>query len=108
MLSGVFRTAIATVGCSCYGDLLKLFSFDPLCFAVIDSNVYSMARFRMLFANIHNYAGRSDSLGIIVSPAKRSVSSILLCVGLPAGVVLAELPFHDDLEPSRALAPRLS
>ena len=71
MLSGVFRTAIATVGCRCYGDLPKLFSFDPLCFAVIDRNVYSMARFRMLFANIHNYAGRSDSLGIIVLPAKR-------------------------------------
>jgi hypothetical protein len=31
----------------------------------------------MLFANIHNYACRSDSLGIIVLPAKRSVSSIL-------------------------------
>jgi hypothetical protein len=77
MLSGVFRTAIATVGCRCYGDLPKLFSFDPLCFAVIDRNVYSMARFRMLFANIHNYAGRSDSLGTIVLPAKRSVSSIL-------------------------------
>jgi hypothetical protein len=74
LLSGVFRTAIATVG---YGDLPKLFSFDPLCFAVIDRNVYSMARFRMLFANIHNNAGRSDSLGIIALPAKRSLSSIL-------------------------------
>jgi hypothetical protein len=77
LLSGVFRTAIATVGCRCYGDLPKISSFDPLCFAVIDRNVYSMAHFRMLFANIHNYAGRSDSLGIIVLPAKRSVSSIL-------------------------------
>ena len=55
MLSGVFRTAIATVGCRCYGDLPKLFSFDSLCFAVIDRNVYSMARFRMLFANINKY-----------------------------------------------------
>ena len=77
LLSGVFRTAIATVGCRCYGDLPKLFSFDPLCFAVIDRNVYSMARFRISLANIHNYAGRSDSLGTIVLPAKRSVSSIL-------------------------------
>jgi len=31
----------------------------------------------------------------------------LLCVGQPAGVVLAELSFHDDLDPSRALAFRL-
>jgi hypothetical protein len=31
----------------------------------------------MLFANIHNFAGRSDSLGTIVLQAKRSVSSIL-------------------------------
>jgi hypothetical protein len=71
MLSGVFRTAIATVCCRCYGDLPKHFSFDPLCFAVIDLNVYSMARFRILFASIHNYAGRSDSLGTIILPAKR-------------------------------------
>ncbi len=63
LLSGVFRTAIATVGCRCYGDLQKLFSFDPLCFAVIDRNVYSIARFRICLLiltniNIHNYAGR--------------------------------------------------
>jgi hypothetical protein len=77
LLGGVFRTAIATVGCRCYGDLPKIFSFDPLCFAVIDRNVFSMARFCMLFAKIHNYAGRSDSLGTIVLPAKRSVSLIL-------------------------------
>jgi hypothetical protein len=42
-------------------------------FAVMAPISYSMACFRMcmLFANIHNYAGRSDSLGIIVLPAKR-------------------------------------
>jgi hypothetical protein len=60
LLSGVFRTAIATVGCRFYGDLPKLFSLDPLCFAGIDHNVYSMACFSMLFVNIHNYAGRSE------------------------------------------------
>jgi hypothetical protein len=31
----------------------------------------------MLFADFHNYASRSDSLGIIVLPAKGSVSSII-------------------------------
>jgi hypothetical protein len=46
-------------------------------FAVMPPISSSMARFRMLFANIHNYAGRSDSLGIIALLAKRSVSSIL-------------------------------
>jgi hypothetical protein len=30
-----------------------------------------MDRFRMLFANIYHYAGRSDSLGIINLPAKK-------------------------------------
>jgi hypothetical protein len=38
-------------------------------FAVMAPISYSMARFRMLFANIHNYAGCSDWLGIIVLPA---------------------------------------
>jgi hypothetical protein len=81
LLSCVFQTAIATVGCRCCGDLPKLFSFDPLCFAVIDRNVYCMARLCILFAIIHNYAGRSDSLGIIgdSSPCRRK--------GLPEGSV---------------------
>jgi hypothetical protein len=41
-------------------------------FAVMAPSISSsMARFRMLFANNHNYAGRSDSLGSIIAlPAK--------------------------------------
>jgi hypothetical protein len=32
----------------------------------------------MLFANIHIYVGRSDSLGTIVLPAKRSRPSLII------------------------------
>jgi hypothetical protein len=49
----------------------------------------------------------ADSMRIR-SATGRMGGARLLCVGQPAGVVLAELPFHDDLEPSRALVPRLS
>ena len=57
-------------------DSIRWCSTEPQ-FAVMPPISSSMARFRMLFANIHNYAGRSDSLGTMVLPAKRSVSSIL-------------------------------
>jgi hypothetical protein len=40
-------------------------------FSVIAHIFYSMDRFRMLFANIYHYVGRSDSLGIIDLPAKK-------------------------------------
>jgi hypothetical protein len=62
---------------SMHTRLSLFFSMLTPQFAVMAPISYSMARFRMLFANIHNYAGSSDSLGIIVLPAKRSVSSIL-------------------------------
>jgi hypothetical protein len=50
----------------------------------------------------------ADSMRIRTATGRMMGGARLLCVGQPAGVVLAELPFHDDLEPSRALAPRLS
>ena len=40
-------------------------------FLVAVSGFYSMARFILSFVTIDNYAGRSDSLGIIKWPAKR-------------------------------------
>jgi hypothetical protein len=43
-------------------------------FSVIAHIFYAMDLFRMLFANIYHYAGRSDSLGII-SMDSRSGSS---------------------------------
>jgi hypothetical protein len=55
-----------------YGDLPEIFSFNPLRFAVIDPNFYSMALFRILFAIIVHYAGRSDSLRIICRQKGRS------------------------------------
>jgi hypothetical protein len=62
---------------SMHTRLSLFFSMLTPQFAAMPPISYSMARFSMLFANIHNYAGLSDSLGIIVLPAKRSVSSIL-------------------------------
>ena len=82
MLSGVFWTAIATVGCRCYGDLPKL-SLSIPCDLQSSTAMFIpwlvSACCLEIFTNfiIHNYAGRSDSLGTIVLPAARSVSSIL-------------------------------
>jgi hypothetical protein len=55
-------------------------------FAVMPPISSSMPRFRMLIAIIHNYAGRSDSLGIIALPAKRSLSSIFEAASLSRSI----------------------
>jgi hypothetical protein len=47
----------------------------------------SIARFRMLFANIHHYACRSKLLGIITCRRKRSASSILCAARFREGVL---------------------
>jgi hypothetical protein len=74
LFSGVLRIAIATVNSSPYGDSREIFSFNPLHFALTTPILYSMARSRMLFPDIHHYVARSDSLGIIPCRRKRQVS----------------------------------
>jgi hypothetical protein len=61
--------------------------------AAIAPVFYSMAAFRVLFADIDHwhYACRSDSLGIITCQRKRSVSSILCSARFSAGVLQTEV-----------------
>jgi hypothetical protein len=50
----------------------------------------------------------TDSMRILTATGRMMCCARLLCLGQLASIVLAELSLHYDLEPSRALAPRLS